>query len=293
MELRQLKYFLKAKELSNFTEAAKELYITQSTLSQQIKQLEIELDTLLFNRVGKRVTLTEAGELFAQYAQQSIKKSEEGKSMLSDLNNLQVGTLTIGVTLGLQRLFTKAVLEFALRYPHIRIEAVFGASHRLVKDLENMEMDMVLVFNESRDNPNYIYKALFDSPLAMVSSVHSPYSYRKSITLKEMEKLPLLVATKGFSTDHVISRAFAQQALKPTFHMEINDIPTALELVKSGNWHSILVQASVLDKDLVTIPIADIKQKRTAMLIRMQDTYQKKAMKAFQELLEEYGNEGG
>jgi LysR family cyn operon transcriptional activator len=60
MELRQLKYFLKAKELLNFTEAAEQLNISQSTLSQQIKQLEDELDIPLFNRIGKRVTLTEA-----------------------------------------------------------------------------------------------------------------------------------------------------------------------------------------------------------------------------------------
>jgi LysR family cyn operon transcriptional activator len=68
MELRQLKYFLKAKELLNFTEAAEQLNISQSTLSQQIKQLEDELDIPLFNRIGKRVTLTEAGALFADFA---------------------------------------------------------------------------------------------------------------------------------------------------------------------------------------------------------------------------------
>jgi LysR family cyn operon transcriptional activator len=62
MELRQLRYFLKAKELLNFTEAANALNISQSTLSQQIKQLEDELQISLFNRIGKRITLTEAGE---------------------------------------------------------------------------------------------------------------------------------------------------------------------------------------------------------------------------------------
>ncbi|MFC6999940.1 LysR family transcriptional regulator [Rufibacter roseus] len=58
MELRQLRYFLKAKELLNFTEAAHSLHISQSTLSQQIKQLEEELNIPLFNRIGKRITLT-------------------------------------------------------------------------------------------------------------------------------------------------------------------------------------------------------------------------------------------
>jgi len=285
MELRQLKYFLKARVLNNFTEAAKALHVTQSTLSQQIKQLEIELDTLLFNRIGKRITLTEAGERFATYAQQSVKKAEEGREMLRSLNNLETGTLVIGVTLGLQQLFTKALLAFALRYPNIRIQAIFGVSHRLVYELAELEMDMVLVFNEIQDNPLYHYQLLFESPLAMVSSIHAGFAHKKTITLKEMENLPLLIATKGYSSDHVIIKAFSQENLNPRFTMEINDIPTALELVKTGNWHSILVQTSVKDPELVTLPIEDIKEMRSAMLITVKDAYPKKAMILFQEIL--------
>ena len=76
MELRQLRYFIKSAELSNFTEAARTLFISESTLSQQIKQLEIELDTLLFERVRRRVSLTEAGEMFLPYARKTVADSE-------------------------------------------------------------------------------------------------------------------------------------------------------------------------------------------------------------------------
>ena len=72
MELRQLRYFEKASELLNFTEAAKSLFLSQSTLSQQIKQLEEELGVLLFDRIGKRIVLTEAGESFLPYARNAI-----------------------------------------------------------------------------------------------------------------------------------------------------------------------------------------------------------------------------
>ena len=72
MELRQLKYFTRSAEMLNFTEAAKSLFISQSTLSQQIKQLEDELEILLFDRIGKTVRLTEAGKLFLPYARQAI-----------------------------------------------------------------------------------------------------------------------------------------------------------------------------------------------------------------------------
>ena len=72
MELRQLRYFLKVAELLSFSEAAKNLFITQSTLSQQIKQLETELDTMLFERNSHEVSLTEAGEKLVRYAEKVV-----------------------------------------------------------------------------------------------------------------------------------------------------------------------------------------------------------------------------
>ena len=98
MELRQLKYFEKAYEYQNFSEASRLLFISQSTLSQQIKQLEEELDILLFDRIGKRVVPTEAGKAFLPYARKAIQDAESGKTvefekvLLVDNN----GTVTVG-----------------------------------------------------------------------------------------------------------------------------------------------------------------------------------------------------
>ena len=81
MELRQLKYFEKACELENFSEASRQLYITQSTLSQQIKQLEDELGILLFDRIGKRIIPTEAGRAFLPYARKQYRKQKTGSKL--------------------------------------------------------------------------------------------------------------------------------------------------------------------------------------------------------------------
>ena len=95
MELRQIKYYIKAAELLNFTEAAKQLHITQSTLSQQIKQLEAEMNVTLFDRIGKRVYLTEAGYEFLPFAKQTINDTEMGMQRLLDLQEIRKGTLRI------------------------------------------------------------------------------------------------------------------------------------------------------------------------------------------------------
>ena len=78
MEFRQLKYFKEACERQNFSEAARILHISQSTLSQQIKQLEEELDVLLFDRIGKLIVPTEDGQAFLPYAARSIYDAEDG-----------------------------------------------------------------------------------------------------------------------------------------------------------------------------------------------------------------------
>ena len=82
MELRQLRYFLKVAELLNFSEASKALFVTQSTLSQQIKQLETELDTTLFERNSHEVTLTEAGQKLVRYAQKVVVDADICRTLL-------------------------------------------------------------------------------------------------------------------------------------------------------------------------------------------------------------------
>ncbi|WP_299990430.1 LysR family transcriptional regulator [uncultured Pontibacter sp.] len=285
MELRQLRYFLKAKELLNFTAAAHSLHISQSTLSQQIKQLEEELGISLFNRIGKRITLTEAGELFATYASQSVKNANDGLMLLNDLNDLNTGTIYIGVTYGLQHMLTQALMRFASAFPKINVQVLFGTSEDLIEKLYHLEFDLILVFNESTQEPAFKYHPLFDSPVTLVTSKTSPLSDRTSITLEEIAQLPLAITTKGNGLNHFIMKAFKESGLKSNIGIEVNDIPTILELVKTGQWHTILVQTSVNHKELVTIPIKGEKMVRTAMLISLKDAYEKKAVTKFYEQL--------
>ncbi|AKD04947.1 LysR substrate-binding domain-containing protein [Pontibacter korlensis] len=288
MESRQLRYFLKAKELLNFTEAAHNLHISQSTLSQQIKQLEEELNIPLFNRIGKRVTLTEAGELFAVYAAQSLKKANDGLLLLKDLNDLNTGTISIGVTYGLRNLLKQALVRFASKFPKVNVRVVFSTSEELIEKLNQLELDLILVFNESTTDQHFRYQPLFDSPVTLVTFKESSLSDKKSISLEELSKTPLVISSRGDSTSHFIIRAFNKSGLNPKVSIEVNDIPTILDLVKTGHWHGILVQTSVNEKDLLTtIPIKEKGMVRTAMIISLKEAYEKKAVKIFREQLME------
>lgn len=285
MELRQLKYFLKAKELLNFTEAASSLNISQSTLSQQIKQLEEELNIPLFNRIGKRITITEAGALFADYASQSINSAHDGLLLLEDLNNLNAGNISIGVTYGLRNLLTKVLIPFAAQFPKVNIKIAFGTSTELIEKLNQFSLDFVLTFNEARKEPHFKYQTLFTSPMTLVTSKSSSLANRASLTLKDIAALPLVIPASGFSTIQFMNEAFRKSNLIPNVCIEINDFPTIFELVKTGSWYTFMSQASVNDKELVTIPIKGKNMTRTAMVIAIKDAYEKKIVTKFYELL--------
>ncbi len=289
MELRQIKYFLKAKELLNFTEAAKILNISQSTLSQQIKQLENELNVPLFNRIGKRIILTEAGEMFSEYALQSLNKANEGLLLLKDLNNINTGKITIGVIYSMRILFVEALIKFAEQYPNIKIQVVFGTTKDLLEKLNTHHFDFVLTFHEKAKHPYLKYQTLLTSNMVLVTAKKSWLANKRSISLKEVAKLPLALPFSGYSTIQFFVDSFNQKNLNPNICMEINDIPTLFEIVKTGHWHTILSKTSVNDPNVVGIPIEGKNMRRTIMIISLKEAYEKKAVKKFCELLKGIG----
>lgn len=285
MELRQLKYFLKAQELLSFTEAAKCLNISQSTLSQQIKQLETELDVSLFNRIGKQITLTEPGRLFTEYAEQSVRKAEDGKLMLQDLKKMKVGTVTIGVAYGLKDFFVETLIGFTEKFPQIKIKVIYEPSHSLYEKLQQAQVDFVLALHETEMVPYFTYKSLFSCPMVLAALAGTEVSYKTNISLEEICKLPLVIATMGYDMTHTVHRAFSAKGLSPKFTIEVNDIPTAIRLVNSGNWYSIFIKTSVLGTTLASVAIQGDGLMRYAKIISLKGTYETEAIKEFKKML--------
>jgi len=287
MELRQLKYFLKAKELLNFTAAADELYISQSTLSQQIKQLEIELGVPLFDRIGKRIILTQAGEEFAIYAKKSLDKSKEGFLAMQDLKELKSGKLEIGVSYGLRLTLLAALKSFTSKFPSIQIKITFNTTQTLIHLLEESKLDFILTFKDDFYYTNLEYTPLFSSKMSFVTTKENNLN-RKDIKLAEVVNYPLIMPSMEYSTTHFIIDALRKENIKPNFSIEINDIPTLIEMVKTGQWYTILAQTTISsDTDLKSIPIKGKNMEREAVIISQKEAYKTMAMQKFLEILKQ------
>lgn len=287
MELRQLKYFKEACELQNFSEAARVLHISQSTLSQQIKQLEDELDVLLFDRIGKRIVPTEAGLAFLPYAVRAIRDAENGKQIIRDLKGIETGVLHVGVTYSMSPLLIAALGLFSKTYPKIKVNVSFGTSEELLDRLEANQLDFVLSFKPEGVSEHLETMPLFSSMLRFIVHCSHPLAELSSITLKRLSETPLILPGKGFATRKRVDALCRKHQLELTVGVEMNDVHTIIHTLREGYWGTILTQAAVRgEENLVQIPIlcAD-KLTSQGFLFWAQGDYRKKSALAFADFL--------
>lgn len=287
MEIRQLNYFVNAAEYLHFTEAAAACFVTQSTLSQQIKQLEEELGMLLFDRIGKHVRLTEAGAVFLVHAKKILQDVKRSKQAINELNNLEAGDLKIGVTYAFSSMVLPALSPFSSKYPGIKIFIEYGTPELLESKLKAAELDIILTFHEESDNEGLEMQPLFSSRIMMVVSRKNPLASLKKISVNELATLELILPGKGFSSRDYVNELFSKKNIKPKIRIEMNEVNSLLTLVESTSWVTILNEKAILTWDsLVAIPIAGKERYKQAFILWQKGVYKKKAATLF---LEELG----
>ncbi|KIL40271.1 LysR family transcriptional regulator [Gordoniibacillus kamchatkensis] len=146
MDMRHLQYFLEAARWKSFTKAAQALYITQPTISKMIKNLEEELGVALFDRIGKRIELTDAGSVLLTQAQHMVKSFEEMTSHLDELTKVKRGRIRIGLPpmVGAS-FFPKVIGQFREQYPGIMLQLFEDGSKKVEADVGAGELDIGVV----------------------------------------------------------------------------------------------------------------------------------------------------
>lgn len=286
MELRQLKYFVKSAEYLNFSEAAKHLFITQSTLSQQIKQLEFELGFTLFLRNSRHIVLTEAGEEFLPYALKTIQDAEDGVQRLYDLQHVKTGTLRVGVTYSLSTVLTEGVLEFMKVYPDIKLEIYYKTVNELLHLLQERKLDFILSYEPLTDTPDVDSMPLFENALSVVVNNDHPLSARKRLSLSELQNCRLVLPSVGLQARMMLDKLMENKPFKLTSHVELNETNILLQLVASGGYVTILSTSAVFGSTrFKAIPLDEPDNVMQASLLRLKGVYQKAAAKEFVKIL--------
>ena len=287
MELRQLKSFIKAAEMLSFSDAAKALNIAQSSLSQQIKQLEDELDVKLFLRNSHSIALTEAGKVMLPFALRTIHNAQTCTARIRDLQKLLTGSLCIGVTYSFSPILTETVISFMKLYPHIKLNIIYEPMNKLMELLAKRQLDFVLAFKPTQPIADVESHTLFQNRLSAVVSATHPLASKEKVTLSELEKYDLALPSKGLQARNAFD-SIVNGSDNFNIRIELNEVNILLKLIRQTRLVTVLAEDSIYnERDVKAIPIDIPENEMMGCVHILKDSYHKHSMKEFVRLLSE------
>lgn len=235
MTFRQFEIFLAVAHEKSFTRAAETLHVSQSTLSQHVLELERELGVRLFDRLGRTVTLTEAGRLLEEHATRIATTLASARRAIDELKGLERGSLVIGAstTPGIYVL-PAIVAAFKRRYPGIEVSLQIGNSQVIEERIRADTVDLGVVGGHLlRAREQCLATGLPDELLLIVSPRH-PWARRREIAPRELVGMPLLMREQGSATRLVTERTLQLAGVKLTTAMELDHIEAIKQAVMAG-----------------------------------------------------------
>ena len=231
MELRHLRYFIALAGSLNFTRAAERLHVTQSTLSHQIKQLEEELGVPLFERTGRRVTLTEAGDEFLHHAGNALREIDAGLGALRKDPQEAMGQLRIGATHTFNLSFIPdCMATFQKRHPQVRVAVEELAADAIAARLQQGSLDLGIAYRPSQPG-SLQFEPLYNEEMVLVVAQSHPLARRKRVRMVELHRLPMVLLPASFATRQMLEECFRSCGAEPQVVAEINTLAPMMGLV--------------------------------------------------------------
>lgn len=288
MEFRQLRYFVKVAELRSFSEASKALFISQSTLSQQIKQLEEELGVELLVRDSRHVSMSDYGEQYLPYAKQVLKDVDTSTERMNDVRQLKIGTLNVGATYTFCPLLADTVRDYMKKYPGIKLKIYCRSMENLMEMLEHGQLDVALPYKPLQNYDDIDSHILFNSNLCVIAGKDNPVAKKERIRLAELENLPLVLPAKGLQARNAFDSLLYGQNFKFDVRLEINDLSMLLDMVSRTNLVTLLSGATIhSNKNFVAISLDHPHSEMQGSFHLLKGTYCKNATKEFLKMLVE------
>jgi LysR family transcriptional regulator, cyn operon transcriptional activator len=231
MELRHLRYFVSLADCLSFTRAAERVHVTQSTLSHQIKQLEDELGQPLFERIGKRVVTTEAGELFLGYASRALREVDQGLALLKPGAGDLTGQVRIGATHTFNiGLIPECVALFLTRHPTVKVRIDELSADEIDKRLRAGELDIGIAYRPTGPTDLW-FEPLYNEEMVLAVSDAHPLAGRKRIRMVELHQQRLVLMPDYFATRTLLEECFKACGAEPVVVAEMSTIAPMLGLV--------------------------------------------------------------
>ena len=296
MELKQIQTFITIVEWGSFSEAAKQLYLSQPTVSLHIKQLETELGIKLISRTTKSHALTSQGQEFYKYAQSLLKMSRNIETTFSQKNNHQ---LTIGASsIAATYLLPLALADFSNANKDIKLALHQNDTINIINDISLGSLNIGVVGSQSM-NKNLNFEKIFSDKLVIVTPFNEEYLQFKQEgnSIHHLFEKPFISRVDGSGTlkeATLILRKLNIDPLKLNKIIEVNDNETIKQFIKLGTGISILselaVQSEANHKELLTFEIDGVDTKRDFYMVYRKHTHLPESVKAFIHYIRKFSN---
>ena len=248
MNLKQLEAFYLVVKRGSYTRAAEDLNITQPAVTMQVKSLERSLNLKLIEQLGKRVQLSEAGELLYQYAGKIFDLVGEANDKMKDFKKLMRGTLKIGTTKNYARYIMPSLLsEFQKRFPRTKVILDEGNSEDMARSVLERKNELALI---SQINLDRRMRALFFSTVefVLVASPEHRFSQRKSVSLRELNGEPVILREKGSGSRAAVLRKFQEYGIWPSVIIEAGSLDFIVGYVKQNKGVSFMFEPDIKEE---------------------------------------------
>lgn len=253
MDLHALIAFAEVARYQSFSLAAEVLFISQPAISKRISALEAELGTALFNRINRKVTLTEAGRALLPRVQALRTELEDIRRLASNLSGNVQGVLTMGTShhIGLHRL-PPALSEFNLRYPAVQLDLRFVASEQACQAVEHGELELAIATLPNQLPEQLQAEVIWTDQLHIVTSPQQALSQKGKVSLTELVQHRCVLPSKDTYTYQIISQALASLENQLNVYVSTNYLETLKMLVSAGFGWSLLPH-TLLDEKLMIV----------------------------------------
>lgn len=285
MEIRNLMTFVHVAELNSFTRAAQALNYSQSTVSFQIKQLETELDCLLFERINHTLLLTEKGEELLKYAQQVCHLSEEFHQNWQQEQLLSGYVHLVTPDSVCEAMLTDNYADFYRRYPGITLKFSTADTNTMFRMLDHNEADVMLTLDSHVYQKDYIIVKERRMATHFVASKKSPFAGRKALCIADLMDIPFILTEKGMGYRRVLDEMLARRSMEIHPALEISRTDLITSLLEEGTAISFLpdfvTNAKVEAGELVYLDVCDVDIDIWQQLIYHRNKWISKALDTF------------
>ena len=259
LTFRQLSVFEAVARHLSYSRAAQEMHLTQPAVSMQIKQLEENVGLPLFEQLGKKIYLTEAGRELSHYSRVIAQQLSEAETVLGDLKGLQRGRLKISVASTANYFAPQLLANFSQRFPTVTVSLDVTNRQALLAQLANNEMDMAIM-GQPPEGLDLVAESFMENPLVVIAPVKHALAAEKGIPLERLQSETFLVREQGSGTRSAMERFFNQHGIQFQAGMEMSSNEAIKQAVQAGLGLGILSLHTIgLELETNRLKVLDVK----------------------------------